>query len=935
MRHTFKHTAGVSILSLGFALALPGFADVGPGLYVSEQGTDRGDCTNVEEPCATIKYALSVAAKNTRIHVATGTYEFADPQDIIYAMTGAVHVHGGYVEDDQGQWIKGGKAFLTSVPKGYRDFFRMHGFVVIVDSKGDEEETPETAQLMLQQYQRAQQSAAAADCVGGNAGGFDCNRVNLLSQTARANFTSTPTAVADIWGFVDLNTRREYVIVGVQNGTAVFDVTDPLAPREVGFVGGRDATWRDIKVLQTFNSAADRWQAYAYVTTDGAPDGLVIIDLGNLPHSIEQITYASDFQNAHNVYVTDTDYATGLPLDGMAPQLIIAGSGRDNGQFRTYSLANPQAPQFIQRINGAGYMHDATSLRIDDARAAQCSSGGSDCNVLIDFNEENVEVWDVTSAANPTLLAVVPEYPNTGYVHSGWWSEDRQFVFVHDELDEVDLGLPGTTVRVLSLADLTNPALIETWSGPIAAIDHNGFVRGNRYYMSTYSGGLTVLDITDPTALTQAGFFDTYPVNNAPRFAGAWGAYPFLPSGNIAVSDINSGLYMLEDDTRNVAQGALQFDAASNAVSEGQSAALTVSRNGGSSGSVSVGYEIVNVTTTGADTRITAGRLAWTDGDGGDQTLLISAEVDSLAEPLEELQVRLVDPRGGATLGTRSTTSLFIADTATSPTLVLDDDDLVVTELGVGLAVVTVQRRGNAAGTVSVDFSVADGNAISGSDYSGPASGTLTWPNGDALPKSVVFEIANDASAESSESFELQFSNAQGATLSGPMTATITILNGTGVNRAPSVSAGANQQRTAGTNVMLNGSATFDPDGDQLTYAWTQQGGPTVTLNSANTPTATFVAPSVTAATSLTFRLAATDTDNQTRSATTVVTVVPQQVNAPGGSAGGGSGGGAGGPLLLALLGVAALLQGAVGAYRSQFRRRSNWLSEKRQPPGY
>ncbi|MEM9208553.1 MAG: choice-of-anchor B family protein, partial [Pseudomonadota bacterium] len=482
-------------------------------------------------------------------------------------------------------------------------------------------------------------------------------------------------------------------------------------------------------------------------------------------------------------------------------------------------------------------------------------------------------------------------------------------VLVHDELDESDVGLASTTVRVLSLTDLTNPSLVETWSGPTAAIDHNGFVRGNRYYMSTYASGLTILDITDPTALSQVGFFDTYPPNNAARFAGAWGAYPYLPSGNIAVSDINGGLYLLDDDTRDVAEGSLAFMAASYGTSEGQTASLSVRRSGGTSGAVSVGYKIVHVGTDSADTQLSTGRLTWANGASGTRTLQIAAVADSLAEPLEELQVRLVDPQGGATLGRASVASLFIADAGPSTELELDNDDVVVAERGVGLAVVTLHRRGSADGAASLSYAVNAGDATAGSDYTGPANGTLSWGDGDALPRSIVFEIADDAIGESDEFFEVQFSNPQGAALAGPSTATVTIQNGTGVNQAPNVSAGANQQRTAGTNVMLNGSATFDPDGDALTYAWTQESGPTVTLNSADTPTATFVAPTVSTATSLGFRLTATDTGNQSSSATTSVTVVPPAANAPGNNVGGG--GGAGGPLLLALLGLAAVCRRA------------------------
>ena len=147
-----------------------------------------------------------------------------------------------------------------------------------------------------------------------------------------------------------------------------------------------------------------------------------------------------------------------------------------------------------------------------------------------------IEIWDVTEPGSPVQLSQTP-YSGSGYIHSGWWSEDKQYLFVHDELDEYNNpGLP-TTLRNFSMADLANPALVGTWEGSTNAIDHNGFVRGNRYYMSNYTRGLTILNIADPSAPEAVGRLDTYPVSDNGSFNGAWGAYPFFHSGNIAISD--------------------------------------------------------------------------------------------------------------------------------------------------------------------------------------------------------------------------------------------------------------------------------------------------------------------------------------------------------------------------------------------------------------
>ena len=123
-------------------------------------------------------------------------------------------------------------------------------------------------------------AAAATSCVGGFAGIYPCNNVDLLAHIP--DYTPNGNA-ADVWGFMDLNSNREYVIVGYDTGSAVFDVTDAENPRELGFIDDQSRAWRDAKVYQFWNTTDNRWNAYAYVSAEDAADGLLVIDLTQLP----------------------------------------------------------------------------------------------------------------------------------------------------------------------------------------------------------------------------------------------------------------------------------------------------------------------------------------------------------------------------------------------------------------------------------------------------------------------------------------------------------------------------------------------------------------------------------------------------------------------------------------------------------------------------
>jgi hypothetical protein len=85
---------------------------------------------------------------------------------------------------------------------------------------------------------------------------------------------------------------------------------------------------------------------------------------------------------------------------------------------------------------------------------------------------------------------------------------------------------------------------------------------------------------------------------------------------------------------------------------------------------------------------------------------------------------------------------------------------------------------------------------------------------------------------------------------------------------APIADAGPNQLNIPAAVVTLDGSGSYDPLGETLTYQWQQVNGPTVTINNSTSPKATFTAS---AGNSYGFRLTVTNTDGLKGTASTVV----------------------------------------------------------------
>jgi choice-of-anchor B domain-containing protein len=399
--------------------------------------------------------------------------------------------------------------------------------------------------------------AAAKPCLNGHsASKYHCNQVILQSRVALNRFPGKPASASSLWGYADPDDHREYAIIGLRNGTGVIDVTEPTRPRVVGLVKGVDSFWREIKVYSVFNNSTKKWDAYAYVSTEGRNGGLQIIDLSNLPNKVSLAAKDTDISTSHTLFISNLDYATGKTLPRKQARLYVNGSDRG---LVIFSLADPKNPRVLGQYNDT-YVHDSYGETFTGARASQCASGDSPCHILFAWTGGDVRVLDVTRPKSIQVLGTLV-YPNIGYAHSGWISQNKKYLFNFDEFDEIDSDAE-TRILTINITNFRNPSVAGTFNGEQKSIEHNGIVIGDKLYLAHYTRGLVIMDVSDPKNIREKSFFDSHPEDDAEEaahasshpghggetaFRGAWGIYPFLPSGNILISDMQRGLFVLKE----------------------------------------------------------------------------------------------------------------------------------------------------------------------------------------------------------------------------------------------------------------------------------------------------------------------------------------------------------------------------------------------------
>lgn len=355
-------------------------------------------------------------------------------------------------------------------------------------------------------------------------GNFTFENMELLSWIPLTSFPGTQTRGNDCWGYVSPS-GREYAIMGLECGFSFVEVTDPLNPVQIQYIASTCSVWHDVKVIG----------AYAYGVADSTGNGLNVMDMSDIDNgnvTLVQNVTTGGMNTAHNIVSNPT---TGY--------VYTTGGNIANGGLTAWDVAtNPASPAIAGSWNNF-YVHDAVVVSYDSGPYAGKEIAFTCGGTSGGWNNTGLRIVDVTNKSAMTTIGQT-FWTNPEYSHQCWISEDKQYLYLGDELDEQGQGIPTRTL-VVDISDLNNPTIASEFTSGLPAIDHNQYVRDGYLFQANYTTGIRVWKLDNALNPTLAGWFDTYPENDNPSFTGAWSVYPFFPSGNIIISDIKRGMFMV------------------------------------------------------------------------------------------------------------------------------------------------------------------------------------------------------------------------------------------------------------------------------------------------------------------------------------------------------------------------------------------------------
>ena len=373
-------------------------------------------------------------------------------------------------------------------------------------------------------------------CVNGFADIYPCDGYDLIGYLSLEDL-SIPSSEGgglsgnDSWGWTDSEDGKEYALIGLSSHAAFVDISNPNNMRLIGVLPTAtvNSSWRDIKVYYN----------HAFIVSEAGSHGMQVFDLTRLrdvqnpPVEFNADTHFTEFGSAHNIVINEeSGYA------------YVVGTNR-NGPYQGgplfINIQNPASPVSEGGFGDGGYSHDAQVVTYNGP-----DTDFTGKEILIGSNEDEVVIVDVSDKENPTTISTT-DYSNIKYTHQGWFTEDLRYFIVGDELDEQNFG-NNTRTLIFDFSNLDDPTLSFEYFSQNTSIDHNGYTLGDSYFLASYRAGMREISISDigNQSMSEVGFFDTYPENDNANFNGVWNVYPYFESGNIIISDIEKGLFIVK-----------------------------------------------------------------------------------------------------------------------------------------------------------------------------------------------------------------------------------------------------------------------------------------------------------------------------------------------------------------------------------------------------
>ena len=430
----------------------------------------------------------------------------------------------------------------------------------------------------------------------------DTENMRLLGQVFAEDMGALPIPgvfdkgmLNDIWGYTS-PAGEEYALIGTTASMAVVRVTDPENPVFLGSLESQAPfnignLWGDAAVFGDF----------AYYTSEIVGSQVEIVDLsgidalGPAPSADTVLplpnfqTDAGGYRSAHNIKINEETgfaYVAGVRLAAGAANNACGLEEPPRFNTLIYDLnADPTNPQvaaclpnigehdfFPVNYNGPDEDYQGREiLFVFDGRDREGQALGNPVG-------GKTEIWDVTDKNNIQVIASF-RVPELVFSHNGWTTEEQDFLFIGDEIDELvkagwefssafaqpvdePTNMPQTGTYIVDIRDLDNPVVVERFTDGTVGLDHNFIVKGDKLYIASYTSGTRVLqivrDASGMVGLEPFAHMDTEPrlqenvlninqeENFGSAFLGQWGIFPLFDSDTIIASDLNNGLMVME-----------------------------------------------------------------------------------------------------------------------------------------------------------------------------------------------------------------------------------------------------------------------------------------------------------------------------------------------------------------------------------------------------
>lgn len=427
-----------------------------------------------------------------------------------------------------------------------------------------------TYQLHNRARSRIAVGAALAACTiglaacggGGGGGGGGTTQPPVVQPDVPGKFggkllsTVARSGVAGTWGYTAPDGSR-YAIMGTAKGILVLDLRDTANPRVVDEIDGPTNTksagiyWREMRVYGT--------RAYIVSEQDNFRGGVMILDLSSLPASVRYVKSFTPRDGTLTSHTIDIDTVRGLaylqrpgslappvsaPAQIAAPLLDAPGAasfgggaavaqadgddkhshgGPADGSIEVWDIkTDPDNPRYITTFNLNRNVHDMTAV--------------GELVYVAEGVASSYSIWDMKDPAQPVLKVRWTGTPGN-YAHNIWPSGDASFVVT---TEEVPSGLPA---RVWQLNGSAAPTQLSTFKVGTGT-PHNVVMEGSMAYVSHYTEGAVVLDLTNPALPKVVMHIDTSPATG-PSYNGCWGVYKFPGVPLMMCSDMSTGFNLI------------------------------------------------------------------------------------------------------------------------------------------------------------------------------------------------------------------------------------------------------------------------------------------------------------------------------------------------------------------------------------------------------